>query len=427
MHTMQSAQASTEEVSTESVSSAQAMLEHYRRVRQLSETLCAPLSPEDCAIQSMPDVSPSKWHLAHTTWFFEQFILAEYQKAYQPFHPQYAYLFNSYYISQGERHARPQRGLLSRPSLHQVLAYRHEIDRRIAEFLCSENLPTEIHSLVTLGLNHEQQHQELLLMDIKHVLSCNPLLPAYSEKERTPSRASSPPRWITHSGGLQEIGRTVAREASDAHFCYDNETPRHKQWLEPFAINSHLVSNGEWLEFIRDGAYQNPLLWLSEGWDWCQQNDISHPLYWQASDTEWQEFTLQGQVPLDHNQPVCHISYYEAAAFANWAGARLPTEAEWEYAAGEDHSVFDLHPNNCENGDFGQVWQWTASAYQPYPGFKALAGGLGEYNGKFMSSQIVLRGSASITPSGHSRRSYRNFFYPHMRWQFAGLRLARDA
>lgn len=400
------------------------LVQTYRRVRQFSEALCQPLSPEDCTIQSMPDVSPSKWHLAHTTWFFEQFILAEYRKPYQPFHPEFAYLFNSYYVSQGERHARPQRGLLSRPSLAEIVDYRREIDHRITTWLTQlGDVPAEIEQLVTLGLNHEQQHQELLLMDIKHVLSCNPLLPAYSTDSLPDCAALEQSSWTKHEGGLLSIGQLPHRES----FCYDNETPRHKLWLEPFELNSALVSNNDWLAFMNDGGYQNPLLWLSDGWDWRQKNAVSKPFYWQQRQDDWYEFTLHGLQALDAHRPVCHVSYYEAAAFALWSGARLPTEAEWEHSASNDESPFALHPYSCAAGYFGQSWQWTSSAYQAYPGFKPLAGSLGEYNGKFMSSQMVLRGSASITPPGHSRCSYRNFFYPHMRWQFAGLRLARDA
>lgn len=402
------------------------LLDDYRRVRQFSETLCEPLTAEDCAIQSMPDVSPSKWHLAHSTWFFEQFILAEYQKAYQPFHPQYAYLFNSYYVSKGERHARPRRGLLSRPSLAEILEYRHEIDHRITQWLGTGDLPADIQHLVTLGLNHEQQHQELLLMDIKHVFSCNPLFPTYSSDNIIGSYAAEEGQWLCHEGGLVSIGLPAVDVATSSTFCYDNETPRHKQWLEPFALSNRLVSNLEWLEFIADGGYQNPQLWLSEGWDWCQTNDINQPLYWHASEDGWKEFTLHGLQYLAPHQPVSHISFFEAAAFATWAGARLPSEAEWEISARGNDNSFALQPSHCHNSYFGQLWQWTSSAYQPYPGFRALAGSLGEYNGKFMSSQMVLRGSACITPPGHSRNSYRNFFYPSMRWQFAGLRLARN-
>ncbi|MFT5604210.1 MAG: ergothioneine biosynthesis protein EgtB [Paracoccaceae bacterium] len=403
------------------------ILKDYRRVRQRSEELCTALTPEDCAVQSMPDASPSKWHLAHTTWFFEQFILAEYQKPYQPYHPQFDYLFNSYYISKGERHARPQRGLLSRPSLSEIIHYRYEIDCRIASWLGDfERIPARISQLMTLGLNHEQQHQELLLMDIKHMFSCNPLLPAYSDETFPHNPAPAQSGWTLHEGGLVAIGQ-VAAEAAHENFCYDNETPRHKCWLDAFELGKNLVSNRDWLDFINDGGYRNPLLWLSEAWEWRQQNDICQPLYWQARDKGWQEFTLYGLQPLALDRPVCHISYFEAAAFANWAGARLPTEAEWEIAAQINETNSGLHPARCDAAYFGELWQWTSSAYQAYPGFKPLAGSLGEYNGKFMSSQMVLRGSACITPAGHSRSSYRNFFYPHMRWQFAGLRIARDA
>ncbi|WP_372748500.1 ergothioneine biosynthesis protein EgtB [Litorivivens sp.] len=393
-------------------------LQSYRTVRQFSEQLCATLSAEDTCIQSMPDVSPSKWHLAHTTWFFEQFILAEYCEGYQPFHPQYAYLFNSYYISKGDRHARPARGLLSRPTLDEILAYRHAIDERLIQWLEQSDPPDTIDTLITLGLNHEQQHQELLLMDIKHVFFCNPLFPAYSKTPMPAAFATGQTgEWLEHPGGLVEIGH------HGADFSFDNEQPRHKVWLEPFALADALVTNGDWLDFIEDGGYHTPRLWLSEGWDWCQQNDIAAPLYW-VYDDEILEFTLHGLQTLNPDRPVSHISYYEAAAFAEWAGARLPSEAEWEVAARPGSHQHLLHPGG--DGFFGQLWQWTSSPYQAYPGFKPLPGSLGEYNGKFMSSQMVLRGSACITPPGHERTTYRNFFYPQQRWQFAGLRLARD-
>ena len=389
-------------------------LASYRRVRQFSEILCEPLQPEDTCIQSMPDVSPSKWHLAHTTWFFEQFILAEYCKGYQPFHPQYAYLFNSYYVSQGERYARPERGLLSRPTLEEILAYRRAIDDAMLSWLGEAEIEPGIAELITLGLNHEQQHQELLLMDIKHVFSCNPLQPAYHNSAPAAPKAQKQ-TWREHPGGLIEIGHT------GTGFAFDNEQPRHKVWLEPFALSDTLVTNGDWLAFIEDGGYQTPSLWLAEGWDWRTEHRVNGPAYWLDNDSE---FTLNGQQPLDHELPVSHINFYEAAAFAQWAGCRLPSEAEWETLAQPNAVDHQLHPHSHDF--FGQLWQWTASPYQPYPGFKPLRGGLGEYNGKFMSSQMILRGSACVTPPGHERTTYRNFFYPHQRWQFAGLRLARD-
>ncbi len=395
------------------------LLQSYTRVRQFSEQLCETLTAEDTCIQSMPDVSPSKWHLAHTTWFFEQFILAERLEGYQSFHPEYAYLFNSYYVSKGERHARPERGLLSRPTLQDIRQYRHAIDQRLLEWLSEpEALTDEIAGLITLGLNHEQQHQELLLMDIKHVFSCNPLLPAFSDHPLRPTEPVEP-AWYEHPGGLVEIGQ------AGEGFAFDNEQPRHKVWLESFLLAKQLVSNGDWRAFIEDGGYDTASLWLSEGWDWCQQQTIKAPLYWQMRDGQWMEFTLHGLQPLDPHRPVCHINYYEAAAYAEWVGARLPREAEWETLARHTPCTHALHPGG--HHFFGQLWQWTASPYQAYPGFKALPGGLGEYNGKFMSSQMVLRGSACVTPPGHGRPTYRNFFYPHQRWQFAGLRLARDS
>ncbi len=398
--------------------------QNYRRVRRRSEELCATLTPEDCALQSMPDASPGKWHLAHTTWFFEQFILAEYLKLYQPFHPQFSYLFNSYYVSKGERHARPERGLLSRPALTEILDYRHAIDTLIESWLGElDDIPAKIEQLITLGLNHEQQHQELLLMDIKHLFSCNPLLPAYSDAAFPDNPDAPSSGWTHHEGGLVSIGN----DAESKDFCYDNETPAHKCWVNAFELNKNLVSNQDWQNFITDGGYHNPLLWLSEAWEWREQNNIRKPLYWQDDGEDRKEFTLYGVQPRAPHKPVCHISYFEAAAFATWAGARLPTEAEWEIAAPSNTADTGLHPTHCDKGYFGQLWQWTSSAYQAYPGFKPLTGSLGEYNGKFMSSQMVLRGSACITPEGHSRNTYRNFFYPHMRWQFAGLRLAKDA
>ncbi len=386
----------------------------YQRVRQFSETLCQPLQAEDTCIQSMPDVSPSKWHLAHTTWFFEQFILAEYCKGYQPFHPQYAYLFNSYYVSQGERHARPKRGLLSRPTLDEILDYRRAVDEAMLGWLEKSEVAPGIVELITLGLNHEQQHQELLLMDIKHVFSCNPLQPIYRDAPPLGPRTQRQ-AWREHPGGLIEIGHTAPG------FAFDNEQPRHKVWLEPFALSETLVTNGDWLAFIKDGGYQTPSLWLSEGWDWCNEHRACRPAYWLEDHSE---FTLFGVQPLDSQRPVSHINFYEAAAYAQWAGCRLPSEAEWETLAQPNDVDHQLHPYSHDF--FGQLWQWTCSPYQPYPGFEPLRGGLGEYNGKFMSSQMVLRGSACVTPPGHERPTYRNFFYPHQRWHFAGLRLARD-
>ncbi len=402
----------------------------YARVREFSLALAAPLSAEDCQVQSMPDVSPTKWHLAHVTWFFEQFILAG-VPGYRVFHDRYGYLFNSYYYSVGDMHLRPRRGLLSRPSLEEVLAYRAHVDEAMAELIAKKGNDPELAALVTLGLNHEQQHQELMLMDIKHVLSCNPMKPAYRPGPGPGTEPAPALGFLSHPGGVQEIG------AGGGGFTFDNETPRHRVWLDPFEIADRPVSNGEYRAFIDDGGYANAELWLSDGWATVQNEGWSRPLYWEP-DLE-SEFTLHGLEAVDPGAPVCHLSYYEADAFARWAGARLPSEAEWEViaatepVAGRFADADRLHPGaQPETGAgparmYGDVWHWTASGYQPYPGFRPLAGSLGEYNGKFMVSQMVLRGGACVTPAGHVRATYRNFFYPHQRWQFAGARLARDA
>ena len=398
-------------------------ISRYLNVRQQSEALCAPLRTEDYVVQSMPDVSPTKWHLAHVTWFFEQFILKPHCDDYVEYDPQYAFLFNSYYISMGERHTRAERGLLSRPTVSQVMDYRQHVDSALASWL-SELAATELAQLtplITLGLNHEQQHQELLLMDIKHVFSCNPIYPSYRDNQ-TPAKPYAALEWIEHPGGIALTGT----QASDSQFCFDNETPQHQALLQPFALANRLVSNAEWLAFIEAGGYQQHELWLSDGWAWLDQHHIAAPLYWHQQDGEWFEFGLNGLQALDLNAPVNHISFYEAEAYASWAKARLPTEFEWEALAPDPTSEApNIKPDDCA-GWYSQVWQWTRSAYSPYPGFKPLTGSLGEYNGKFMNNQYVLRGSASITPPGHSRKTYRNFFYPDMRWQFAGLRLAKD-
>ena len=394
----------------------------YLSIRQHSEALCAPLRTEDYVVQSMPDVSPAKWHLAHTTWFFEQFILKPHCDDYLEFDPQFAFLFNSYYVSMGERHTRAERGLLSRPTVSQIMDYRQHVDGALASWLCEldSKLLANIIPLITLGLNHEQQHQELMLMDIKHVFSCNPLYPAYRDSQSTASDCPDL-EWLEQPGGITLSGAEINDD-----FCFDNETPRHQALLQPFAIANRLVSNADWLNFINDGGYSQHQLWLSDGWAWLDENKITAPLYWQQLDGEWFEFSLQGLHPLDLNAPVCHLSFYEAEAYATWAGVRLPTEFEWEAAApNPSNETANTLPNNC-NAWYNQVWQWTRSAYSPYPGFKPLGGALGEYNGKFMNNQYVLRGSACVTPPGHSRKTYRNFFYPHMRWQFAGLRIAKD-
>ncbi len=404
----------------------------YRAVRETSLEIAAPLEIEDQVVQSMADVSPTKWHLGHTSWFFEEFLLGPRLPGYRPFDERFGYLFNSYYETVGPRHARPRRGLLTRPTLREVLRYRVHVDAHMARLIDSIDTDGESSAIVELGLNHEQQHQELMLTDLKHVLSCNPLEPAYrSDLESSANAAATTPLgWIAFGEGLREIGTD-----GGTAFCFDNETPRHREWLEAFELADRLVTNGEYLEFIRAGGYQQPTLWLSDGWSVVQQQGWSHPLYW--CDELETEFTLAGRRPLDPASPVCHLSYYEADAFARWAGARLPTEAEWETAAAGlpvEGNLMDrdaLRPLPAATGTglrqmFGDAWEWTRSPYGPYPGFRPAAGAIGEYNGKFMCSQFVLRGGSCATPAGHIRAGYRNFFYPHSRWQFTGLRLARD-
>ncbi|HSQ68993.1 MAG TPA: ergothioneine biosynthesis protein EgtB [Steroidobacteraceae bacterium] len=404
----------------------------YRTVRQTSLEIAAALEIEDQVVQSMPDVSPTKWHLGHTSWFFEEFLLGPRVPGYRPFDERFGYLFNSYYESVGPRHARPCRGLLTRPTLREVLRYRAHVDEHMTRLVENIETDSEVWPLVELGLNHEQQHQELMLTDLKHVLSCNPLEPAYrSDLEPSATAgAATPMGWIAFGEGLREIGTD-----GEAAFCFDNETPRHREWLEAFELADRLVTNAEYLEFIRAGGYRQPTLWLSDGWSVVQQQHWSHPLYW--SDDLATEFTLAGRRSLDPAAPVCHLSYFEADAFARWAAARLPTEAEWETAAAGlpvEGNLMDrdaLRPLPAAAGTglrqmFGDVWEWTRSPYGPYPGFRPAAGAIGEYNGKFMCSQFVLRGGSCATPADHIRPGYRNFFYPHSRWQFTGLRLARD-
>jgi len=401
----------------------------FEHVRQRSVHLAEPLSPEDCCAQSMPDASPVKWHLAHTTWFFETFILEPREQGFQPFHPAFRVLFNSYYNGVGAKHPRPHRGLLTRPALDEVLAYRADVDARIGRLLAAHPADRELAALVELGMQHEQQHQELLLTDVKHLLAQNPLFPAYLA---SPLPASSPAAlvpesaaWVEFEGGLAEIGHR------GGGFAFDNELPRHRQYLAPFALATTLVTNGDYLQFIEAGGYRDPSLWLSEGWDKVAVGELAHPLYWQQrEDGAWQEFTLHGLQALDPACPVTHVSLYEADAYARWRGARLPTEAEWEFAA-RDVAVAcgDLHPRAAGSAGlaqmFGECWQWTSSGYAPYPGFATAEGAIGEYNGKFMINQYVLRGSSCATPHGHARASYRNFFPAGARWQFSGIRLAR--
>ncbi|MGH8157864.1 MAG: ergothioneine biosynthesis protein EgtB [Rhodanobacter sp.] len=400
----------------------------FRQVRQRTLDLCAGLSAEDLLVQSMPDASPGKWHLAHTSWFFEQFVLGR-DPVYRPREPVWHYLFNSYYQSVGPMHARPQRGLLSRPSLDEVRGYRHFIDDAVNELLARSE-DAELATLVELGLQHEQQHQELLLTDIKHAFWCNPLQPAYRTTLADPMpEKAAPLRFVDGRDGIVEIGHR------GEGFAFDNETPRHRTLLHPHALANRLVTNAEYQAFVCEGGYREPGLWLSDGWATVQREGWQHPLYWQADLAS--EFTLAGVRALDPHEPVCHLSYYEAEAFARWAGARLPTEAEWESAAqsvGINGNLQDdqrFQPRVAADGDgllqlYGDVWEWTASPYVSYPGFRPLSGSLGEYNGKFMCGQWVLRGGSCVTPRSHIRASYRNFFPPHARWQFAGLRLGQD-
>ncbi|WP_309140961.1 ergothioneine biosynthesis protein EgtB [Novosphingobium sp. G106] len=393
-------------------------VDSYRAVRALSEALVAPLSDADATLQSMPDASPAKWHLAHTTWFFETFLLRDHLDGYRLFDERWPFLFNSYYEAEGPRHPRAARGMLARPAVSELLAYRAHVDDAMAALLGR----AELAGLIELGLAHEQQHQELLLTDVKHALWSNPLGPAYALA--SPGAGSGGETgWIEHPGGIARIGH------AGQGFAFDNEGPSHRVLLEPFALADRLVSNAEWAAFIADGGYRTPALWLSDGWTWVQQEKIAAPLYWH----EGESFTHAGWQDRDPAAPVTHVSYYEADAFATWAGARLPTEFEWE-AIGQGHDAaagnqLDEARAVLPTGSaslFGDCWQWTRSAYLPYPRFRPAEGAVGEYNGKFMSGQFVLKGASCATPRGHSRASYRNFFYPHQRWQFTGLRLAKD-
>lgn len=380
----------------------------FQTVRAASVALAEPLSDEDCCAQSMPDASPIKWHLAHTTWFFETFILERLEQGFRPFHPAFRVLFNSYYNGVGEKHPRPQRGLLTRPAMAEVRAYRANVDERMS-VLISAGVGAELAALITLGLQHEQQHQELMLTDVKHLLAQNPLMPAYRAVPATAAPSGGPQDWLAFAGGLGEIGY-----GGDG-FCFDNELPRHRVFIEPFELSSRLVTNGEFMAFVEAGGYRDSSLWLAEGWDWVNAQGLSAPLYWQLLEGRWHEFTLHGLAPVDVHAPAAHLSLFEADAYAHWAGARLPTEAEWESASG-DERLQQL---------FGHCWQWTSSSYAPYPRYRPAEGALGEYNGKFMVNQYVLRGSSQATPSGHARASYRNFFPATARWQFTGIRLAR--
>ncbi len=401
----------------------------YRDVRQSTVALAAPLSAEDCCVQSMPDASPVKWHLGHTTWFFETFVLERWERQFKPFDQAFRVLFNSYYNAVGEKHPRAQRGLLTRPDLTAVLDYRAEVDGRLLAALADSEAHPDLAEPVTLGLHHEQQHQELLLTDLKHLFSVNPLAPAY--RAGLPSIEPAPRlSWHDFVGGVMEIGH------AGPGFCFDNETPRHHVYLEPYCLASRLITNGEYLEFVEAGGYADPSFWLAEGWDWRTAGNRQHPVYWRRNEN-WLEFTLGGLVRLDPQRPVVHVSYYEADAYARWADARLPTEAEWEQAAsglavsGHFASAGEFHPRSAAAPGiaqlFGDAWEWTRSSYAPYPGFRAGPGAVGEYNGKFMVNQYVLRGGSCVSPERHLRASYRNFFPASACWQFSGIRLARDS
>ena len=404
------------------------LAEQYERVRARTVELAAPLAPEDTVVQSMPDTSPTKWHLAHTTWFFEHFVLAR-DGSYRPLHPEWMVLFNSYYQSVGPMHARAERGLLSRPTLAEVLGYRAQIDERVIGLLaCGADAQTTF--IATLGLQHEQQHQELLLTDIKHMFSVNPLQPAYLATLPTMQREQPVQlNYVAGREGIVEIGHT------GAGFAFDNETPRHRVLLHPHAIANRPINNGEYRDFIHDGGYREPGLWLAEGWDIAQQRGWQRPLYW--GEDLASVFTLGGPRSLDPHAPVCHLSFFEADAFARWAAARLPTEAEWECIASDAACVGNLQESGCFEPQpaaassgmqqlYGDVWEWTSSPYIAYPGFKPLEGSLGEYNAKFMCGQWVLRGGSCATPARHIRASYRNFFHAPDRWQYSGIRLAKD-
>ena len=408
---------------------AEVLAARYSHVRRVSLDICEPLQTEDFVVQSMADASPTKWHLAHTSWFFEQFLLKALLTGYRAFHADFEYLFNSYYQTVGRMHERPQRGLLTRPTVEEVLSYRAHVDEHMQKLFRARPEDERLLTVATLGLNHEQQHQELILTDIKHLFSRNPLLPAYKPAAEESNDAAAPLRFISFDGGVREIG------ASGNHFCFDNELPRHRTLVEPYALADRLVTNAEYLEFIRDGGYRRPEFWLSDGWSTVQREGWTRPIYW--SEALDREFTLHGLQPLRSAAPACHISFYEADAFARWAGARLPSEAEWELAAeslpviGNLLNSGALHPQSAGvqpgmKQMFGDVWEWTSSPYVAYPGYQAPPGALGEYNGKFMCNQVVLRGGSCVTPADHIRASYRNFFYADARWQFMGVRLARN-
>ena len=413
------------------------LAKRYREVREATLALCETLSPEDAQAQSMTEASPAKWHLAHTTWFFETLVLAPHGAGYEAFDPSFRVLFNSYYQSIGRQHPRPERGLLTRPGWSRVLDYRARVDQCVGALLDRAPVDARIAELVELGLHHEQQHQELLLTDVKHLFSCNPLRPALREAGEAgeagedasdPGEEAAPVEWLGFEEGLRQVGH------EPGGFSFDNEGPRHRCYLGAFEIASRPVTNGEFLAFIADAGYRRPELWLSDGWSTVEREGWEQPIYWEQRDGRWLDFTLQGLRELRLSEPVCHVSYYEVDAYARWSGERLPTEAEWEVAAAahaEARGSFAesgrLHPAPVRAACFlGDVWEWTQSPYVPYPGYRALRGPVGEYNGKFMANQVVLRGGSCATPESHIRPTYRNFFYPDARWQFSGARLARD-
>lgn len=408
------------------------LIQRYQKVRAVTEDLCAPLITEDYVIQGMDDVSPPKWHLAHSSWFFETCILKQ-NTEYQPYNPAFQQLFNSYYQLIGQPFPRPKRGLLSRPSVKEIYNYRHHVDEQIMALLYSQqNINEDLLKLIELGIHHEQQHQELLLMDLKYNFSLNPLFPAYRTRTLSAHNSLIPLEFIKINETITSIG------AKPDSFCFDNELPQHAWIINSFSIANRLVSNEEYLYFIEDGGYKNPALWLADGWDWCTNNAINHPLYWHYQDNQWLEFSLLGLHPLNQQAPVAHVSYYEADAYARWANARLPTEEEWEHYVKnhrisahegnflEDNYLIPLPAQNQSHQFFGDLWEWTSSAYAPYPNYKPFTGMIGEYNGKFMNNQRVLRGGSCITPKDHIRTTYRNFFQPEKRWHFCGIRLVKE-
>ncbi len=414
------------------------LAERYATIRQAMLDLVEPLSAEDCQVQSMPDASPAKWHLAHVTWFFETFVLEPCEPGFAPFDPAFRVLFNSYYQGIGEQHPRALRGMITQPTLDTVRRYRRNVDERVLALLARSAPDAGRDRVLTLGLHHEQQHQELLLTDIKHALGQNPRAAAYARRWPMLQVQSQDLRWFAYEGGLVDHGHV---DTLDGAFCFDNETPRHRTYTSPFELASRPVSYGEFLDFVEDGGYRRPALWLSLGWDWVRAGSRSAPLYWLAHADRWLNHTLQGLVEIDPRTPACHLSYFEADAYARWAGARLPSEVEWEFAAralrrpqrandagrGAFHPLPYTGPAASEPVQmFGDVWEWTRPDYAPYPGYRPLPGAVGEYNGKFMCSQYVLRGGSCATPPDHVRASYRNFFPPDAQWQFSGLRLARD-